>query len=123
MKIQTFLTFLRSLDPDNVENSIDEKTILSLFSVDEQMTSSIYVIDDVRELKVVPKSLLHSLKQSNEDEEVINKVDLPRSSFDRSNCSFPLSDSNGIIDKKQDIEKNIQFRVESAHYSDRFEFY
>lgn len=100
MKIQTFLTFLRSLDPDNVENSIDEKTILSLFSVDEQMNSSIYVTDDVRELKVVPKSLLHSLKQSNEDEQVINKVDHPRFSFDRSNCSCPLSDSNTTIDKK-----------------------
>ncbi len=79
IRIQKLLSFFHSLDDnttDNIQNSntFDENTLIALFSVDNHLLSSIYVPTNIQQLNMVPKSILYSLRNTPDDEQLLNKV-------------------------------------------------
>jgi len=76
--VQKLLSFLDSLDDttNNQQNSntFDENTLIALFSVDNHLSSSIYVPTNIQQLNIVPKPILHSLKNTSDNEHILNKV-------------------------------------------------
>ncbi|CAF3398798.1 unnamed protein product [Rotaria sp. Silwood1] len=77
--IQKLLSFLHSLDNDTMDNQqnsniFDENTLIDLFSVDNHLSSSIYVPTNIHQLNIIPKSLRQSLKNTSDNEQILNKI-------------------------------------------------
>jgi hypothetical protein len=72
-RIQQFLSFLHSLD-DTVDPSLDEHTLITLFSVENHLSSSIFIPMNIQQLNIAPKSILHSLNNTPENEHILNQV-------------------------------------------------
>ncbi|CAF0951289.1 unnamed protein product [Adineta steineri] len=70
--IQNFLSFFHSLD--DTTSIIDENLLTSLFSVDNHLSSSIYIPTNIHQLNTVPKTILHSLKTTPHNKQIHNKV-------------------------------------------------
>ncbi len=72
-RIQKLLSFLHSLD-DTTDNTLNENTIIALFSVDNHLSSSIYVPNNIQQLNIIPKTILHSLRNTSDNEQMLNQV-------------------------------------------------
>jgi hypothetical protein len=76
--IQKFLSFLHSLDDPTsnkqTSDTFDENTLTTLFSVDNHLSSSIDVPTNIHQLNTIPKSILRSLKNTSDNEQILNKV-------------------------------------------------
>ncbi|CAF1016136.1 unnamed protein product [Rotaria sordida] len=77
--IQKLLSFLHSLDDnttDNEQNSniFDENTLIDLFSIDNHLSSSIYVPTNIHQLDIIPKILHQSLKNTSDNEQILSKI-------------------------------------------------
>ncbi len=72
-RIQQFLSFLHSLN-NTTDPLLDEHTLINLFSVDNHLSSSIYIPMNIQQLNKIPKSILHSLETSSENEDILNQV-------------------------------------------------
>jgi hypothetical protein len=86
--IQKFLSFLHSLD-DSINPSLDENTLITLFSVDNHLSSSIYIPMNIQQLHNVPKSILYSLKTTPDNEQILNQVN---QFWNKNQNSFLLTD-------------------------------
>ncbi|CAF2805383.1 unnamed protein product [Rotaria sp. Silwood2] len=77
--IQKLLSFLHSLNDDTIDNQqnsniFDENTLIDLFSVDNHLSSSIYVPTNIHQLNIIPKSLRQSLKNTSDNEQILCKI-------------------------------------------------
>jgi hypothetical protein len=55
-------------------NIFDENILIALFSIDNHLSSSIYVPTNIQQLNFVPKSILQSLRNTPDNEYILNKV-------------------------------------------------
>lgn len=96
--IQKLLSFLHSLDDQqNDSNNFNENTLMNLFSVNNHLSSSIYLPMNIQNLDTIPKPIFESLKTNPKNEEILHSV---TDSSEDSNVYFCFHlDSRGNINE------------------------
>ncbi|UJR26721.1 hypothetical protein I4U23_008036 [Adineta vaga] len=79
LPIQNFLSFLHSLDDKTISsqidsNILDENILISLFSVDNYLSSSIYIPTNIHQLNPIPKTILNSLNNISDNQQILKKI-------------------------------------------------